>query len=111
MYPSLRFGISDKRLEAGKRPHGKSPKRLYIHRHCKKLEVLLRQVGKIGEVLHNRDFVAEKNGVHRASSVVSLVNVHGIDSNQRHTRRGQKLSGVQREIGMSLKILLGVPVP
>src|SRR5258708_6324695 len=98
----LRFGIK-KNLEAGKSPHGKSPKRFHLDRHCKKIEVRFRQAGKIGEVLHNRDFTAKKNRVRGTSSVPCVVNVHGIYPHQRHLRRGQKLRGVPREVGMPSK--------
>ena len=78
--------VRDKRnqpLDTRESPHRKRPKPLHLHRHGEKPEVHSRHGGQVRHVLHDRNFLFQKNAVNRPPQVLDVVDVVRIDAHQR----------------------------
>src|SRR5215470_18653669 len=80
--PIARVSICTSRGQRGKRAHGKCAHALYRSGHGAEGKAGGPEMIEIAKMFDDWNVSPEKCGVHRASSVVNIVDIQGIDANQ-----------------------------
>jgi hypothetical protein len=91
-------------------PHRKRSHPLHFYRDCGKPEVVVWQKIQVAKMLDNRNSGSKEDRVYRTPSIIGIVDIQRINTDEGYVRIHKKLGCILGQEGMSFKILFALPM-